>query len=148
MNDIEQIKDFVESRRKYNLDTAKKCPTAYFANCAIEDTTILSFLDTLSQEKPSEDLEKELNKWRHHHFVGERDGDYSGEYLTRESQLELAHHFAAWQKNKMMKVAVNVNVELILHDKTGNIRLHTDYLPKELGVKYGDKVKVIIVKED
>lgn len=147
MNDIEQIKDFVESRRKYNLDAAKKCPTAYFANCAIEDTTILSFLDTISQEKPSEDLEKELNKWRHRHFVGERDGHYSGEYLTRESQLELAYHFAAWQKNKIMEKAVDGEVEELLTFREPSQFLAVS-APCPEGFKDGEKVKVIIVKED
>ena len=36
---------------------------------------------------------KELNSWRHTHFDGKRDGRLSGEYLERESQLELAQHF-------------------------------------------------------
>ena len=49
---------------------------------------------------------------------------------------------------QMMKEAVDADVELILHDKTGDVRLHTGYLPKELGIKCDDKVRVIIVKED
>lgn len=51
-------------------------------------------------------------------------------------------------KEQMMKEAVDADVELILHDKTGDVRLHTGYLPKELGIKCDDKVRVIIVKED
>jgi hypothetical protein len=39
------------------------------------------------------DLEKELSQWRHKHFRGKRDDYYSGEYLERESQLDIAHHF-------------------------------------------------------
>lgn len=46
-------------------------------------------------------IEKELEKWRHEHFSGKRDGQYNGEYLERESQLSLARHFAEWgAKNK------------------------------------------------
>ena len=41
----------------------------------------------------NERLEKELESWRHEHFQGKRDGDYSGEYLERESQLSIARHF-------------------------------------------------------
>lgn len=39
------------------------------------------------------DLEKELDTWRHNHFHGRRDDDYSGEYLERSSQLDIAKHF-------------------------------------------------------
>ena len=51
------------------------------------------FLDTLSVEEKPTNLEQELEKWRHEHFGGERDGHYSGEYLERSSQIDLARHF-------------------------------------------------------
>ena len=51
-------------------------------------------------------------------------------------------------REEMLKAAVEADVMLTLHDKTGDISLHTGYLPKELGIKYGDKVKIIIVKEN
>lgn len=40
-----------------------------------------------------ERFEKELDSWRHDHFHGKRDRDYSGEYLERESQLAIARRF-------------------------------------------------------
>lgn len=49
--------------------------------------------DASKMEKPEADLEKELNQWRHKHFKGKRDGGYYGEYLERESQLDIARHF-------------------------------------------------------
>lgn len=52
-----------------------------------------------SRERPEVDLEKEIGAWRHEHFNGERDGHYSGEYLTRASQSDLAHHFYELGKN-------------------------------------------------
>lgn len=51
-------------------------------------------------------------------------------------------------REQMMKEAVDADVMLTLHDKTGDISLHTGYLPKELGIKCDDKVRIIIVKED
>lgn len=52
--------------------------------------------ELVRQEQPEVDLEKELDQWRHKHFKGKRDDDYNGEYLERESQLDLANHF--WNK--------------------------------------------------
>ena len=55
---------------------------------------------------------------------------------------------AEWQKEQMMKEAVEADIMLTLHDKTGDISLHTGYLPQKLGIKCSDKVRIIIVKED
>ena len=55
---------------------------------------VLSFLDTLEVKEVKEvNLEKEMDTWRHNHFHGKRDNDYSGEYLERSSQLNIAKHF-------------------------------------------------------
>lgn len=54
---------------------------------------LLAFIDSLPDEQPSKDLDEELNKWRHIHFDGERDGDFSGEWLMRTTQLKFAQHF-------------------------------------------------------
>ena len=54
---------------------------------------IKTFITSLQQEQPEVDFEKELDRWRHAHFSGKRDGDYSGEYLERKSQLDIARHF-------------------------------------------------------
>ena len=59
----------------------------------MERLDTLALIDKLQQEQPEVDLEKELGRWRHKHFKGKMDGDYSGEYLERESQLDLARHF-------------------------------------------------------
>jgi len=53
-------------------------------------------VDKMLGRQPVEGLEKELDKWRHQHFDGARDGHFSGEYLERESQIDLARHFAEW----------------------------------------------------
>lgn len=73
---------------------------------AKEDEYLLSFLDTLEEksEIPTNlDLEKELESWRHNHFEGKRDGHYSGEYLERSSQLDIARHFAQWGAEHLKK---------------------------------------------
>jgi len=85
MSIIEQIKAEIERRISDNTFGAK-----------LELIDILAWLDTLESEKPIEGLEEELDKWRHEHFHGKRDDHFSGEYLERTSQLELARHFAQW----------------------------------------------------
>ena len=58
-------------------------------------------------------LEQEYAEWFNTHFHGKRDISLSGEYLTRKTQLELARHFAEWQKveddgmNKAVKASVS-----------------------------------------
>ena len=51
-------------------------------------------------------------------------------------------------REEMMKKAVDADIMLTLHDKTGDVSLHTGYLPKELGIKCDDKVRIIIIKEE
>ena len=63
----------------------------YGYKCALKD--IKRAITSLQQEQPEVDLEKELEQWRHEHFKGKRDEYYSGEYLERESQLDIARHF-------------------------------------------------------
>lgn len=64
---------------------------------AITSSDILDWLE--GQKVPEVDLEKELDAWRHNHFKGKRDGHYSGEYLERTSQLDLARYFFELRKN-------------------------------------------------
>lgn len=53
---------------------------------------VIDIIDSL-QQQPKVDFERELEKWRHEHFKGKRDGYYNGEYLTRTSQLDIARYF-------------------------------------------------------
>ena len=51
-------------------------------------------------------------------------------------------------REQMIQEAIDADVMLTLHNKTGDVSLHTGYLPKELGIKCDDTVKIIIVKEE
>lgn len=68
----------------------------------------------------SEDLEQELNNWRHKHFHGRRDKDANGEYLERTSQLDLAQHFAKWQKEQD-NVPVSEDLEKAAEEYDGSL---------------------------
>lgn len=105
------------------------------------------------KELVSEDLEEEMIRWHKEHFGNKRDWEKtSGEYLTRESQLDLARHFSEWQKQRMMNdVFID---DYIVHD--GRIEVEGDPLPSVEPIillpypkfKPNDKVKIIIVKDD
>ena len=56
---------------------------------------------------------------------------------------------AEWDREQMMKDAVEGDIGMILHDKTADLFVRSKgYLPKSLGIKCDDKVRIIIVKED
>ena len=134
---------------------------------------ILAFIDSLPEEKQSEDLEeavfKEWGTTKEEYLAKSMDkvhlemeiatylqdwddDDEIGLHLSTDNgsipiELEdirdLARHFAEWQKEQMMKDAVEGEVE--------NSCFGIVYLRKNLvneGYSTGDKVKIIIVKED
>lgn len=84
------MSDKVQPKCIYNrtLDERKKSCKYCSAACSVR----------IEEEPASKDLEEEVSNWRHNHFHGRRDKDASGEYLERESQLDLARHFAEWGK--------------------------------------------------
>lgn len=55
------------------------------------------------QEQPEVNFEEILDEWRHDHFNGKRDGHYSGEYLERTSQMDLARYCFELGKNSVTK---------------------------------------------
>ena len=83
---------------------------------------------TMDEEPVSEDLESEIQRY----YV---DWDEHPQYV------QTARHFAKWQKKQMMAKAINVEASLTMSVTSICISL-------PLGVNVGDKVKVIIIKED
>ena len=105
---------------------------------------LLEFLDTLSEEPDNDDLNEEIKKLIEKYGY-ERGGD-------RLLIAIVARHFAEWQKEQMLKGAFVSNY--VVHD--GRIELEGDPLPSLDPIlllpypqfKPGDKVRIIIVKED
>lgn len=97
----------------------------------------------------NENLEKEIKSWIPAHIEG---GD---EYLRKvaiEWSEIVARHFTEWQKHQMMKDAVNGEVvyqigsaEIAPIDIRYKVVSDRVYIPN---VKLGDKVKIIILKEE
>ncbi len=152
---IEKIREEIATRKLSTMDEHMK----FYNETAKSDYEFLCRIEAVigshSEEPASEGLEEELNNWRHQHFHGRRDKDASGEYLERESQLNLAHHFANWQKEQMTKDVV-LETAIIRNDdgcaEDGNYSSWLEYEENEITkmpkwAKEGDKVKLIAIKE-
>ena len=103
---------------------------------------ILSFIDSMQEEPVSEDLEKEVNKYFHALYSGWTDEQRKEDFLVEELCTNVARHFANWQKEQMMNGAIELPLYL-----DGDF-LTIDYDFTESGFKVGDKVKLIIIKEE
>ena len=97
--------------------------------CILELQNVLTFIDSLEEEPVSDDFEKEVRKYAPIYY---KDNDIS----------KFARHFANWQKKQMMKDAIELPLYL-----DGDF-LTVDYDFTESGYKVGDKVKMIIIKEE
>ena len=94
-------------------------------------------LHHMQEEPVSEDLENEIEKmWAQESKY--RDTDYTIAELTKQDYEDCARHFSQWQKEQMMKEAIDgeyLDNNIILE---GSIRgMYDD----------GDKVKLIIIKD-
>ena len=104
----------------------------------------------INKEPASEDLEEEIERcWKEMFPIGW--SDYTLLTLTYEQHKAFAHHFAEWQKQQMMKDAI----ECIVHQcevmgiKLDGVEILSDGLILDEKIfKDGDKVKIIIIKEE
>lgn len=142
---IVQAKEFAERAKGANDDSSKLS----WDFVATQNKSLLQFINSLQEQPISEDWEEEMIRWHKEHFGNKRDwGKTSGEYLTRKSQLDLAHHFAEWQKQQMMKDAVDAIVHQGLYSKYVK-ECDDEALANVLkNHNSGDKVKIIIIKEE
>ena len=118
---------------------------------------LLAFLDSLQQEQPDKSLEEEIETWIPAHISIRTDetlpiNPTELAEICKEWGKCVARHFAEWQKEQMLKDAIHyvVQDDLDSHGASYNIpfiRIGTVALkPKGIGV--GDKVKVIVLKEE
>ena len=136
MIDIEKLKN--EIRRRIKQTVFLDYTEGY--NDALKRT--ISIIESIEEESVSEDLEQEIINYIG--FPQEVDEDISTTMIRKA-----ARHFANWQKEQMMKDAVEGTVEepecllwrIISDDLEGlfvaNNNLHD-----------GDRVKIIIIKMD
>ena len=151
MTRFEQIKAEIERRMKNNHQDATESGAGAF----YEDKDILSFINSLPAEYPSEDLKKEIELWIEKEITG-----VNPIYTTGAVGCIIentARHFADWQKEQMMKGFCYETT--VYRDEEGDgidtpieswLALENNEITNlpNIGLKDGDKVKVIIVKED
>lgn len=106
----------------------------------------------LQEEPVSKDLKHELVQWWNNHYTG-IDKSYTfekfvGHYIENSTLLDIARHFANWQKQLMMKNAVECDV-IWKDDGLADLRWKDENGLKKLtsNLNNGDKVKIITVKE-
>lgn len=107
----------------------------------LELRELKDFIDSHPEEPASEDLEEEFNRFLDEEGVPRM--WHSDEQM--EWGMDIARHFAEWQKQQMMKDAVVTEVMYPASSSTLQIRYR---LPKDTTLKYGDNIKIIIVKEN
>lgn len=137
---IQLIKEEIERLLKENkhnqhndsieesLDKASKCRFLY---------ELKKFIDSLPEEPANEDLEEEYDNYFKKHEIDIVLNPYS-------NCKEIARHFAEWQKQKMMKDAVDATI-LDVDAQTIEFGLWPEKL---LDIKEGNKVKILIIKEN
>ena len=148
MSIIEQIKAEIESwLREYAEDSQFELGERYGYK------RLLSFLSTLESEKPrnssgNSEIPKELKE------ASEKEYPCNKSWMT-DSMLDMNAHCqvafwkgAKWQKEQMMQEAISCKV--FWHD--GPLLDYTqeqqDNALERIGANVGDKVRLIIVKED
>lgn len=133
---IEKIKKFVKEEADGWQDTY----------CYSMRDNILSFLDTLSEE-PSKSLEEAAEELADEHgFIKNPDckpAKYSWQ-AVRDVFIEAAKAGAEWQKEQMLKDSVECEVT----DIGFNYLDLALFEAERLGLNKGDKVKVIVLKDN
>ena len=139
MTQIEQIKAEIERRRvKYKELISKSfgVEQEYFKGMAVVADEMMLFINSLPAEQPNEELNKEIDR-----FIVEN----VGKTITVG---QVAHYFAKWQKEQLMKSATNgcyiKRNKYTKQNVLNGLSVTCEAIQK---FKDGDKVKVIIVKE-
>lgn len=132
MNKVEKIKAYLEDRRKKleDIKNRNEWTTAELGDLSCCKQT-LSFIDSLEEEPVSEDLEKEIQR-----YYNEMDGDCR--------YMQTARHFARWQKQQVMKDAVDGFV--CAQRTNGEVIVRTNFI--RAGLALMEKVKLIIIKDE
>lgn len=163
MNTIEAIRNEIkrlEEIHERNLDKPMERGRIGYAHGVVACCDrILSFIDSLPEEKPSEDLKEVAEEWAENEAYGKPDAEFEmaykgfiagAQWQAEQNDKDLSEKIAAAyqlglanKEEQMMKEAVEGTV----HNFSSN-KPHPTVLVDAKGFNQGDKVRVIIVKED
>lgn len=142
---LEAIKAEIERLSNFaNVYYADRIASGYKICCS----DITSFIDSLSKEPVSEDLEEAAENalnFEEQAFIYDDPETKEGmtEVYTREQAISMFKAGDKWQKEQMMKTAVGLKINRsTLYDLKPII--HERYQD----FKIGDKVKLIIIKDE
>ena len=98
---------------------------------------ILPFIDTMQEEPISDDLENAAEDYCKSTLVGS--------YYIKKNAFKAG---MKKMKEQMMAKAIDGYVIEDIEEGNGDFLLSADYLPKSIGLKDQQRVKVIVIKED
>ena len=159
MTDKEKFRKEVEKLKSNLIYGACSSQIAMETMCKEEAyNEVLAILDTLQEEPVSEDLEEDINKeWRCY----SKDNDAA--CINKFSFILIARHFANWQKEKEYTCYEEAfedgakwkNEQMMAKAVDGEVTYGKSLAIPSLGwvldkerLDFGDKVKLIIIKED
>ncbi len=157
MTDKQKIKAKVERLKEENSIGLSEYEAGYCNGVGETCEQLLSFINSMPKEPDfgceanfttNEELEKEFTR-----FLDDVEGSprmwHSDEQM--EWALDIARHFAEWQKEQLMKDALNCSIIMHPNDRFANYSISA-YVPPlhpaSTFISNGDKVKIIIIKED
>ncbi len=105
---------------------------------------LLDFSNSLPEAPVSEELEKEMDNYLASVFNEKMDGGKPRFTTWFMALRKTAIHFTNWQKEQMMKDAVEAKVYNKVYPTEFEIETNT-FMQK---LKHGDNVKLIIIKEE
>ena len=154
MTDKEKIRAEIERQKKENYYDIYDEYDGFVRNAF---DSILSFIDSMQEEPVSEDMWEASKQYALRQVFASTDAEMTEQaYLSLRLfsgfEIAVAHKDGAnWQKEQMIKEAKDGVITFDYYgdnDKIYGCIAHDSFCLEELGLKDGDKVKLIIIKED
>ena len=138
---VQKIKEWIQTRKLCTMDEhmkfyCKEAESDYNMLCSIEKV-----LDSLQEEPVSKELTAEIKSWLKQWSENEME-------WSREDIWDTAEHFANWQKEQLMKGAEECYIRRNRYTKKNVLNGFDVTCDAIQRLKGGDKVKVIVIKED
>ena len=136
---IQKIREEVEKLKSQLLRGACSSQVTMETRCKEEAyNEVLAILDTMQEEPASEELEEASRNYTDNEEYGD------DVYFSIKASFQAG---AKWHKEQMMAKAIDGYVIEDVEEGNGDFLLSADYLPKSMGLKDQQRVKVIVIKE-